>query len=381
MKKSFIFGLFATTIGAVAAGLVISNSGVAIGGFAGGDSQAIWKHYAQKDATATEKGIREYWIECDGDYQFTAPQGVTVVEGTAYDTSEFTQDDPRWLTYVSGSVFYNMTTSAYDFCEVGTALDGYTPVSEVDKTVAGSKLNAVYVKTGAPTLMVEQLTVTDTIKTANDWVNKLDASTKDLIGYYAVTNNINSNIYCVSSDVDLKDNTTSVKVTIDGRNHTVAGLFSRAKHAGIFGSCGLGGDADENIVMKDLTISLYGDASGYGMFGYQGAIGATDSILLENVKITSRAANTSGVIAGTTAGERIKYKNCTINIAFENNTLYYTSYGSFTINKVFTNTTIVIDTANDTKTVPNAIKNGNMANEREGLVSKVAGVTFVQKAA
>lgn len=59
-----------------------------------------WHHYNKKLPTLSEKGIKEYWVECGGSYQFVAPvDGIIIDKGSNYDTSEFTEDDNRWLTY------------------------------------------------------------------------------------------------------------------------------------------------------------------------------------------------------------------------------------------------------------------------------------------
>ena len=57
-----------------------------------------WVHYSQRPATCTEKGIREYWCQCGGYYQFEAPSSGNIIDkGTNYDTSEFSADDNRWI--------------------------------------------------------------------------------------------------------------------------------------------------------------------------------------------------------------------------------------------------------------------------------------------
>ena len=60
-------------------------------------SNAVWNHYTEQAPTPVDFGIKEYWVECGGNYQFTAPEAVTIVDKTERpDTSEFTDDDPRW---------------------------------------------------------------------------------------------------------------------------------------------------------------------------------------------------------------------------------------------------------------------------------------------
>lgn len=73
---------------------------------AGADSAATkWVHYKEAmpgSVSGTEKGIRDYYVQCGGNYQFEAPSSYT--EGGAYDISEFAEDDPRFFTLEEGTV-------------------------------------------------------------------------------------------------------------------------------------------------------------------------------------------------------------------------------------------------------------------------------------
>ena len=61
------------------------------------NGSATWVHYARREPTEEAKGIKEYWVQCGGTYQFTAPTSGTIVEGSGYDTSEFLENDDRWI--------------------------------------------------------------------------------------------------------------------------------------------------------------------------------------------------------------------------------------------------------------------------------------------
>ena len=76
--------------------------------------QPEWHHYAKTNPTALQKGIREYWVQCGGSYQFTAPEDVDIVDkGTSYDVSEFEANDPRYLSYQYDE--NHAPLSAYDY--------------------------------------------------------------------------------------------------------------------------------------------------------------------------------------------------------------------------------------------------------------------------
>ena len=84
--------------------------------------EAEWHHYhAQAPSLnwqnkATNKGTKEYWVQCGGGYQFTVPDSDNkVYEPGAPDTSEFTADDERWVTYceVNGHSYDALGVCAY----------------------------------------------------------------------------------------------------------------------------------------------------------------------------------------------------------------------------------------------------------------------------
>ncbi len=84
-------------------------------GLANSTENIVWNHYNRKEPTESEKGIKEYWVQCGGSYQFTTPSGTIIDKGSNYDTSEFTPDDDRWLTFcdVHGHQF-----DAHNVCTV-----------------------------------------------------------------------------------------------------------------------------------------------------------------------------------------------------------------------------------------------------------------------
>lgn len=102
MKKKLVIlsSISAACLGAIGVGAAYkATDGMLFAGAASGD---VWVHYAKKAATKTEKGIREYWVNCQtNEHVFVAPVGATIQEGTKYDTSAFTEDDDRWILPVS----------------------------------------------------------------------------------------------------------------------------------------------------------------------------------------------------------------------------------------------------------------------------------------
>lgn len=102
MKKKLVIlsSISAACLGAIGVGAAYKATDGML--FAGAATGNVWVHYAKKAATKTEKGIREYWVNCQtNEHVFVAPVGATIQEGTKYDTSAFTEDDDRWILPVS----------------------------------------------------------------------------------------------------------------------------------------------------------------------------------------------------------------------------------------------------------------------------------------
>lgn len=98
-KKILLSSLLATATLAVVGAVVLSNS-PELNSKLFADGSAVWHHYTQKAPTSSAKGVREYWVQCGGGYQFTAPEDVTIIDkGSSPDTSEFAVDDPRYINF------------------------------------------------------------------------------------------------------------------------------------------------------------------------------------------------------------------------------------------------------------------------------------------
>ncbi len=80
-----------------------------------GSDGSVWHHYNRKEPTESEKGIKEYWVQCGGSYQFTAPSGTIIDKGSNYNTSEFAPNDDRWITFCD---VHGHQLDAHDVCTV-----------------------------------------------------------------------------------------------------------------------------------------------------------------------------------------------------------------------------------------------------------------------
>lgn len=115
MKKKVILGVLLTTATFMATGAVIlSNSKESFSRILADPVPAEWNHYSRREATSSQLGIREYWVECGGTYQFTAPaEGNITDKGSAYDLSEFEEFDDRYFTYAMDEHYHDLTVSNF----------------------------------------------------------------------------------------------------------------------------------------------------------------------------------------------------------------------------------------------------------------------------
>lgn len=273
MKKQTILmcalGVAAIAATAVGTGYSVSSkSGVF---FAGGDD-GVWKHYARKEATKTEKGIREYWVNClTNEHVFTAPTTGTIEEGGAYKTEGFTETDDRWIypaTLTAQDVVMTEATKALDlgtyaggtvsYIKTGTFNLGTDPANldvsgfKADHTDDGLKTVEIgTIKDGKEYVLTCETTfVTAMIKTADDFKEyvypKVDA---DQFGYFKLENDVNvQNLISTWNETWYGNNARnhSFGGTFDGNGKTIA-----AKSSGI---CGVFGSLT-NAFVKNVTIT------------------------------------------------------------------------------------------------------------------------------
>lgn len=273
MKKQTILmcalGVAAIAATAVGTGYSVSSkSGVF---FAGGDD-GVWKHYARKEATKTEKGIREYWVNClTNEHVFTAPTTGTIEEGGAYKTEGFTETDDRWIypaTLTAQDVVMTEATKALDlgtyadgtvsYIKAGTFNLGTDPENldvsgfKADHTDDGVKTVEIgTIKDGKEyALTCETTFVTAMIKTADDFKEyvypKVDA---DQFGYFKLENDVNvQNLISTWNETWYGNN---------ARNHSFGGTFDGngkklvAKSSGICGAFG----SLKKATIKNVTIT------------------------------------------------------------------------------------------------------------------------------
>lgn len=294
MKKQTILmcalGVAAIAATAVGTGYSVSSkSGVF---FAGGDD-GVWKHYARKEATKTEKGIREYWVNClTNEHVFTAPTTGTIEEGGAYKTEGFTETDDRWIypaTLTAQDVVMTEATKALDlgtyaggtvsYIKAGTFNLGTDPANldvsgfKADHTDDGLKTVEIgTIKDGKEYVLTCETTfvtahITSTVDFKEYIFPKADA---DRYGYFKLTKDIDVNSVINEGATAFADKTSTVKnhyfsgvfdgngKTLSGKSGSVCGVFGNTKNATI-----------KNLTIKDLWYTGGHNASllGQKIFG------------------------------------------------------------------------------------------------------------------
>lgn len=274
MKKQTILmcalGVAAIAATAVGTGYSVSSSKGGVF-FAGGDD-GVWKHYARKEATKTDKGIREYWVNClTNEHVFTVPTTGTIEEGGAYKTEGFAEDDDRWIypaTLTAQDVVMTATTKALDLGTYAGGTVSYIKAGDINLGTNPANLDVTgfgtdHKKDGLKTVEIgtikdgkeyaltcETTFITAMIETAEDFKEyvypKVDA---DQFGYFKLA--IDVNLQGLISDW----NDNWYKNT--ARNHAFGGTLDGngkkliAKSSGVCGAFG----SLNNATVKNVTIT------------------------------------------------------------------------------------------------------------------------------
>jgi len=335
-KKVLSLSLFSVcTVGAVAA---FTTKGFTFGGVRAANG-GTWKHYAQKlpgAITGTKNGVREYWVECGGDYQFTKPDGVTIVEGTDYNVSEFATNDARFIIPLEGeyrTVFLN--SSGYRYASETPEIEGegwWYSGTLADVGVSQKMLwkqTKAELKDTTPYYYVDTVVATKVIKNWNEFKETFYSgggttytSGTKVEGYYvlgadiAVTGNINHGVYTSA----LYD--AGFVGVLDGRGRT-------------------------------FNASTVGSYNG-------GTFGLLNGATIKNMKMIVPCANYEGSVIGNQANDCI-FKNLDITIptAASDNAGRGRIVGRFSQDNLWEDITIKVGASQTLSTVFGANTNGS----------------------
>ncbi len=213
-------------------------------------SSAIWVHYKQKDATSKENGIREYWVACGlNHYQFTEPDSKNIRESDTYDTSGFTENDPRWIKWINEDsiAFYDSSSNYVDCSEIRQISGNCRILGTYDAEIGGKTRVNVVKDDDSPAYSVMSLFTTKVIDSNEDLENFTKSiECKNDSGYYVITADLNS----PAASVDSLDPDCYFSGTLDGRGHTISNplgwgfrLLGQAKGASV-----------KNLNYKDVAV-------------------------------------------------------------------------------------------------------------------------------
>ena len=240
-KKLFYTSLFTLGLAALVA-IVSVNSRQSILGF-GLNGNSSWTHYNRREPTVDQLGIREYWAECGtGVHQFQAPaSGVVTDKGTAYDLSEFTENDDRYIPYMMDEYHTDFSVYHYGAGETNlTQSSDYTYY--VDNNSTSTTLN---------------------YKVYDQDNFKLDLPRVDFQRYNYVSMKFTCSNYHGSVKLGLSENDITYKDDI-GTDRNIEGTVmfvlngSKLKMALIFGTLSMSRNiTDLNIISGKACASIY----------------------------------------------------------------------------------------------------------------------------
>lgn len=231
-------------------------------------SNYVWMHYAKKAATKTEKGVREYWVNCNThEVVYEKPVSTSIGDSATYDTTGFASDDDRWIYNVTLDAKEVMMTDATKAFDLGTTYSGATITSMKAESISlGTDASALDVSGFAEdhsddgvksveielnkdgkyyTLFFDATFVTAKIGKVDDFKSYIvPESGINKFGYYQMCANItmtNQNSYVSSSS-----GSDYFAGTLDGKDYTIT-CASNGKY-GLFGNL-------RNATIKNLNIA------------------------------------------------------------------------------------------------------------------------------
>lgn len=242
----------------------------------------LWKHFAQKmpgEISGEKNGVREFYIDEKGNYQFNRPTTGKIEHSDDVDFSTFVDNDPRYIIPLTNpdkefnSLLIDLSNNKIIANEVEGFLDNYVSLDNLP-TVAGTKKDIIFKHKSEsdknPYLLASTLTCTkvftnwDELKTtfggSEAYDKFIDLSSGVYVdGYYALADDINitDNVKYGGVDYKTSQRDRGFRGIFDGRNHKIIESKNSCS-GGLFGSI-IGGKV-ENLTIDN--IKLVDDALG-----------------------------------------------------------------------------------------------------------------------
>ncbi len=334
-KRTFAFCVCATSVAALALGLAtgLSDSVPAFAQY-NPATAGTWVHYDMSlpgEATGAPNGygVREYWIQCGGGYQFSKPSvsdSLIKEGGKDYDFSEFPTNgwDPRMIipsnesTGKFMSVLYDTTDGRQFFGEV-SMMSGfeYTAASELPGVKETKKVLWLDNNGTRPSFYADTIGATRVFNSYYNFrtVFKSAAGTayaadEYLDGYYLLSSDltIDTNVNYPDVSLSWSDATDrGFSGILDGRGHSIDGGGVSYFNGGMFGF--LTGAEIRNITFDKIKLT----GSAYTAMAVQAHESIFSNITFNFDQITSTSKNYGSIILRYS--QRNLFENITINAA------------------------------------------------------------------
>ena len=366
MKKKLLSILFLTGAGVGATTLALTEATGLSSVFAqySPATAGTWVHYSQAlpgeaAGAYANFGVREYWVECGGAYQFTAPSvdPSNIKEGgTNYDFAEFGNWDPRYIVPINAhtnafdSVLYDTTNGSASFGEVYNmkSAGSFTAAAGTAFPGVGETKKVLWLRDNptGPSFYADTLGATRVFKNSGEYysvfiANKTYEADEYLDGLYVfgadVTLGTNFN---GATDLWTERTDRGFRGTLDGRGHTIT--CPESYNGGMFSM--LLGATIKNI--NYASVKLPSSSSAYAIFACQ----AHDCIFSNlSFEITQDAYATDDFRYGTLIS-RYTYNNLfeNIKIAYQSGITVHKAvlgYGPSNFTNVFDNVIVQADNA------------------------------------
>ena len=291
-----------------------------------------WVHYDMSlPGTATGApqayGVREYWVECGGGYQFSKPSVADSLikdGGTDYDFSGFPTNgwDPRMIIPINetkgtfNSVLYDVTTESNFVGEI-SLMKGfqYTAASELPGVKETKKVLWLDNNGNRPSFYADTIGATRVFDSYANFINVFKsangtayAADEYLDGYYLLASDltINKNVNYPDTSLNYTEATDrGFSGTLDGRGHSFNGNGLSYYNGGMFGF--LTGGEIRNVTFDKIKLA----GNGYAAIAGQAHESIISNVTFNFDQITATSKKYGSIILRYS--QRNLFENITIN--------------------------------------------------------------------
>lgn len=295
--------------------------------------QKHWTHYAQAlpgEIPGEENGVREFYVDDDGKYQFSAPSGGTIDYSTDVDFTSFSSNDPRYIFPIKendnefSTVLVDLSDNNKVYKDEVPELKKYVAIDAFSK-LAGTKKNVLYKHETDPVIHPYYYAPTITCtKVFNNW-DELKTTFGGSVAYKPDFKDLASNVYvdgyyALSKDFEITEDVSFLgaecldegqskldrgfRGTFDGRGHVLTEK-EKSLAGGLFGSV-LGGTV-KNLTINEIKL----ESEHLGALASQAHNGIFENLTLNYSSIQKTNNGAGPVISKYTTNST--FKNVVVN--------------------------------------------------------------------